>query len=72
MSILTIMPSGKQIEVAEGTSLLSALRSAGVGLAEKCENKPNCSSCHVFVQQGRKGLSKECVDSDISCGEPGV
>ena len=58
MSILTIMPSGKQIEVVEGASLLTALLSADVGLAEKCENKPNCSSCHVFVQEGRKGLSK--------------
>jgi len=58
MSILTVMPSGKQIEVAEGASLLTALLSADVDLKHKCEGKANCGTCHVFVQEGRKGLTK--------------
>jgi ferredoxin len=52
------MPSGKTIEVGEGTSLLSALLGAEIGILHKCEGQAKCGSCHIFVQEGRKGLSK--------------
>jgi 2Fe-2S ferredoxin len=52
------MPSGKSIEVAEGTTLLAALLGAEVAIPHKCEGKAKCGSCHIFVQEGRKGLSK--------------
>jgi ferredoxin, 2Fe-2S len=58
MPILTIMPSGKTVAAAEGISLLEALLSAGEPIKHKCEGKAECGSCHVFVQEGRKGLSK--------------
>ena len=58
MSILTILPSGREIEVVEGTSLLAALLSADVSMKHKCEGNANCGTCHIFVQEGRKGLSK--------------
>ncbi len=58
MSMLTVMPSGKQIQVVEGASLLSALLSANVLLTHKCDGNANCGTCHIFVQEGRKGLSK--------------
>jgi 2Fe-2S ferredoxin len=56
MSMLTIMPSGKTVEVAEGMTLLAAILGADAALTHKCA--PNCDTCHIFVQEGRKGLSK--------------
>lgn len=58
MATITIMPSGKTIEAAEGLSILQALLSAGELIAHKCEGQAKCGSCHIFVQEGRKGLSK--------------
>jgi ferredoxin, 2Fe-2S len=58
MSILTIMPSGKTIEVDEGTTLLAAILAAEEMLSHNCEGNAACGTCHIFVQEGRKGLSK--------------
>jgi 2Fe-2S ferredoxin len=58
MSLLTVLPAGKTIEVAEGTSLLAALLGADIAIPHKCEEKAKCGSCHIYVQQGRKGLTK--------------
>ncbi len=58
MSTVTILPSGKTIEVAEGATLLSAILAVEPTFPHQCEGNANCSSCHVFVQEGRKGLSK--------------
>ncbi|OYX69813.1 MAG: ferredoxin [Rhizobiales bacterium 32-66-11] len=58
MTTLTVMPSGKSFDVAEGTSLLAAMLGAEIGIAHKCEGKASCGSCHIFVLEGRKGLSK--------------
>lgn len=58
MATLTIMPSGKTIEVAEGTTLLAAILSAEEELSHNCDGNANCGTCHIFVHEGRKGLSK--------------
>jgi ferredoxin, 2Fe-2S len=58
MTTLTVMPSGKSFDVAEGTSLLAAMLGAEIGIAHKCEGKASCGSCHIFVLEVRKGLSK--------------
>jgi 2Fe-2S ferredoxin len=58
MSIVTIMPSGKTIEAAEGMTLLDAILAADVAFPHKCERNAECGTCHIFVQEGRKGLSK--------------
>jgi 2Fe-2S ferredoxin len=58
MSLLTIMPSGKSVEVGAGTKLLAAILAADETLSHKCEGKAACGTCHIFVQDGRKGLSK--------------
>src|SRR6187402_664004 len=58
MSILTVMPSGKSFKVAEGTTILAALLGAELGIAHKCEGKAKCGSCHIYVQEGRKGVSR--------------
>lgn len=58
MPTLTIMPSGKTIEVAPGTSLLQAIRDAGETLGSKCDGKAQCGACHLFVQEGRKSINR--------------
>lgn len=58
MPVLTILPAGKTVPVETGTSLLAALVAAGENIKHKCDGKAECGSCHVFVPEGRKSLSK--------------
>lgn len=58
MPIVTFKPSGKTIEMAEGASLLDAILAAEEKYQHKCGGQANCGSCHVYVQEGRKTLSK--------------
>jgi len=56
--MLTINPSGKTVQSTEGMSILEALLAAGAPIAHKCDGKAECGSCHVFINAGRKTLSK--------------
>lgn len=58
MPLIIVQPSGKSFEAETGTSLLAALLAAGENIAHKCDGKAECGSCHLFVQEGRKSLSK--------------
>lgn len=58
MTTLTLQPSGKTFEFAAGSSLLQAILDAGEQLVSKCGGKASCGACHVFVKEGRKGVSK--------------
>ncbi len=58
MSLITIMPSGKTIEAAEGMTLLAAILAADETVTHKCEGQASCGTCHIYVHEGRKGISK--------------
>ncbi|MDD5034579.1 MAG: 2Fe-2S iron-sulfur cluster-binding protein [Methylococcaceae bacterium] len=58
MSTVTIMPSGKTVDAQEGMSLLEIILAAGESIMHKCGGNAECGSCHLFVQSGRKSLSK--------------
>lgn len=58
MTTLTLMPSGKTVEVEAGTNLLKAILAAGEHLISKCGGQAKCGACHVFLTGGRKGISK--------------
>lgn len=58
MPVITIKPSGKTITVPEGSTLLSAIIGAGEQISHKCDGKPECGSCHIYIQDGRKTVSK--------------
>jgi len=55
---VTFKPSGATFEAAEGTTILAAAKAAGEKIGGKCEGKAACGECHVFVLEGRKGVSK--------------
>lgn len=58
MPTLTIMPAGKTVDAAEGATLLEVLLGSQTAILHKCNGKAECGSCHIFVHEGRKGLSK--------------
>jgi ferredoxin, 2Fe-2S len=58
MSTLTILPSGKTVEVTPGTSLLQAILDSGEQIVTQCGGEAKCGACHLFVTVGRKGVSK--------------
>ncbi|MFN3885664.1 MAG: 2Fe-2S iron-sulfur cluster-binding protein [Aquabacterium sp.] len=58
MTVLTIQPQGITFAATPGMSLLDAIKAAGVALITQCNGKGQCGACHLFVQEGRKSLSK--------------
>jgi ferredoxin, 2Fe-2S len=58
MPMLTILPSGQTLDAATGTSVLETLLGAEIGILHKCDGQAKCGSCHIFVHDGRKTLSK--------------
>ncbi|WP_290868522.1 2Fe-2S iron-sulfur cluster-binding protein [Aquabacterium sp.] len=74
MTALTILPQGITFEATPGMSLLAAIKAAGVALMTKCEGQGKCGACHLFVQEGRKGISKiqrtenEMLDTIVGVG----
>lgn len=71
---LKVLPFDKSIEVAEGTNLLDALIQVAPVLADKQKSDKDGSASHVFIQEGRKGLSKtsreenELLDAIVGVG----
>ena len=58
MTTLTIQPGGISADVAAGTNLLQAILAVGGKLVSQCGGEAKCGACHVFVTEGRKGVSK--------------
>jgi 2Fe-2S ferredoxin len=74
MPTITIKPLDRTIEAGEGISVLKALLDAGLDAPHKCGGEGKCGTCHIFVHEGRKGLSKiqrvenEKLDSIVGVG----
>lgn len=52
-------PSGRRIRVAAGTTLLHAVRRAGLPLAGACGAEGLCARCGVIVLAGAEALTAE-------------
>jgi 2Fe-2S ferredoxin len=58
MPTMTVRPLGKTFSAATGATVLQALTAAGIDMKSKCGGRAECGTCHIFVHEGRKGLSK--------------
>ena len=58
MSTLTILPEGITAEISAGANLLQAILAAGGKIGTQCGEQAKCGACHLFVVEGRKGLTK--------------
>lgn len=58
MSTVTIMPSGKTFDAEIGKTLLEVILASGEDIQHKCDGNAECGSCHIFLQTGRKSVSK--------------
>ena len=73
MPTVTIQPSGKTYDAAAGSTILAAIMAAGVAITHKCDGKAECGSCHLFVQEGRKSISKiQRLENEKLDSIPGV
>lgn len=52
MPIITFQPSGKTVDVPEGTELLDAARNAGIDIESPCGGKGTCGKCVVRITSG--------------------
>ena len=51
------MPSGRRVACADGDSVFSVARAAGVTIATACVGKANCGLCRVKVLSGEAHLT---------------
>ena len=58
MPTLTILPSNKTVEAESGRTLLEVILEAGEKINHECDGNVDCGTCHVFVHEGKKSLSK--------------
>lgn len=74
MPTMTILPTNQAIPATGGASILQAILAAGIETPHKCGGEGKCGSCHIFVHEGRKSLSKvqrlenEKLDSIVGVG----
>jgi len=64
---VTFLPDRQHVTVAEGTSLLTAIREAGLTLKADCDGKGVCGKCRVVVREGsvRTDVSMHLDDEDV-------
>jgi 2Fe-2S ferredoxin len=74
MPTLTVLPLNKSVEAKTGATILQSLLDGGVDHLHKCGGNAKCGTCHIFVHDGRKSLSKvqrlenEKLDSIVGVG----
>ena len=64
MPLITFRPSGKTIEVPQGTDLLEAARQAHVEIDAPCGGKGTCGKCLVSIISGSPQQLKPLDDED--------
>ena len=66
MPKVTFLPDGNSIDVAPGTSILTAAKRCAAQVGFACGGVCACSTCHVYVEKGAELLSEmEDEENDI-------
>ena len=67
---VTFMPSGRQVEVAAGVSLIKAAHLAGVHINASCGGSGVCGKCRVILESGTLagGKSEKLTDEEFKEG----
>lgn len=68
MATLSFFPSKKSITVADGTTLLAAVRQAGFSIPASCGGKGLCGKCRVKIIDGAVPIDyrqRFCLSSDL-------
>ncbi len=70
MCQITFMPSGRQVEVAAGVSLIKAAHLAGVHINASCGGSGVCGKCRVILEKGTLtgGKSEKLTDAEFKEG----
>lgn len=58
MHKVTFLPQNVTVEIEEGKSILDAAEDNGVALDHACGGNCACSTCHVWVRQGKEHLNE--------------
>jgi ferredoxin len=53
MSVVTVLPLGLELEVAEGDTVMSAAHSAGYIWPTECESAASCGLCVSIIREGQ-------------------
>jgi 2Fe-2S ferredoxin len=59
---VTCIPSGRVVEVPGGTSLLAAIRKAGLPIGSSCDGDGICGRCGVQLVAGAGALTPETAE----------
>src|SRR5689334_19447376 len=62
--LVVFQPSGRQGQVAEGTTLLEAARGLGVDVDSICGGRQTCGKCKILVETGE--FAKHAIASSAS------
>jgi len=63
---VTFLPDKKNIEVNEGTTILEALKRAGININTPCGGKGICGKCKVLVVEG---ITTASIEKELLSGE---
>jgi 2Fe-2S ferredoxin len=55
-------PSGRMVEVDEGSTILDAARTMDISLDHVCGGACACATCHVIIRQGWDKLATRSED----------
>ena len=64
---VVFQPSGKRVEVAEDTTILTAAQAAGLELITPCGGKGTCGRCRVIVASGSTSGGKIDNNYVLAC-----
>lgn len=64
MPKVSFYPSGKCVDVSEGTSILDASEQLGIELKHDCGGFATCSTCRIMIVDGVTNLSEIDLDEE--------